>query len=316
MKLLVIGGAGFIGTVLAARLRASGYDVVVMDKKAPNGADPAYVQADIREAAAITPHFEGVDVIINLAAEHQDDVRPLSLYTDVNVGGAENICAAAAAHGVSRVIFTSSVAVYGHSRAPLTEASPHSFFNEYGRTKHLAEAVFQAWRSQGAERRLHIVRPTVIFGPGNRGNVFNLLRQIKYGPFLMVGAGESIKSIAHVENISAFLEHVLGLESDAGVFNYSDGPDFTMAELVGYVDSLLGRKKPRLLKLPVTLGLVLGKALDGVARVTGRSFPISAVRIEKFCSNSVVSAQAARSTGFTPPVELRDGLRAMVLDHV
>ena len=86
--------------------------------------------------------------------------------------------------GASRIVFTSSVAVYGFAPPDTSEAGDISYFNEYGRTKHIAEKVYADWQAEDPLNRcLVIVRPTVIFGPGNRGNVYNLLRQIANGWF-------------------------------------------------------------------------------------------------------------------------------------
>jgi GlcNAc-P-P-Und epimerase len=83
-------------------------------------------------------------------------------------------------------------------------------FNEYGRSKYQAEEVFRRWQQEDANQRtLVIVRPTVVFGERNRGNVYNLLKQLASGHFVMVGKGPKYKSMAYVENVAAFLEHAL-----------------------------------------------------------------------------------------------------------
>ena len=121
---------------------------------------------------------EGV-VIVNLAAEHRDDVRPLSLYDEVNVQGARNICTVAREKNINTIVFTSSVSVYGFALIGTDESGTIAPVNDYGRTKFEAEQVFKAWQSEEPfNRTLVIVRPTVVFGEQNRGNVYNLLRQI------------------------------------------------------------------------------------------------------------------------------------------
>jgi GlcNAc-P-P-Und epimerase len=85
-------------------------------------------------------------VLINLAAEHRDDVRPKSLYDEVNVDGARNLCQVAREKGIQHIIFTSSVAVYGFAPAGTDESGEINYFNDYGRTKWLAEGVFKEWQ--------------------------------------------------------------------------------------------------------------------------------------------------------------------------
>ena len=104
----------------------------------------------------------------------------------------------------------------------------------------LTEEKFRKWQAQG-DNSLIVVRPTVIFGEGNRGNVFNLLNQIASGKFLMVGAGENKKSMAYIGNIVAFFETCILTNQKYGVYNYLDTPDLTMNELVSKVERKSGR---------------------------------------------------------------------------
>ncbi len=201
-----------------------------------------------------------------MAAEHRDDVRPLSLYVDVNVGGAKNICTVAREKGVQTIIFTSTVAVYGFSPIGTDESGIIAPFNDYGRTKYEAEQVFKAWQAEvPTERTLVIIRPTVVFGEQNRGNVYNLLRQIASGKFVMVGNGENRKSMAYVENVAAFIEYAMSFKPGIHIYNFIDKPDFTMNRLVANVNRILGRSEKIGIRLPFALGYIVGKGFDLVA---------------------------------------------------
>jgi nucleoside-diphosphate-sugar epimerase len=122
----------------------------------------------------------------------------------------------------------------------------------------------------------------------------------------MVGTGKNVKSMAYVENVAAFLLYSLGFGPGVHVYNYVDKPDFDMQALVDIVHDALGRKRSRL-KLPYAAGLLVGAVFDLLSKVTGRKFPISSIRIRKFCANTMFNTNA-RSTGFIPPVSLRQGL--------
>ena len=111
------------------------------------------------------------------------------------MNGAENVALVCEEKNIDKIVFTSTVAVYGFAAPGTDETGEINPFNEYGRTKFEAEEKLRAWHERG-ENSLIIVRPTVIFGEGNRGNVFNLLNQIASGQFLMVGRGENKKSMA------------------------------------------------------------------------------------------------------------------------
>lgn len=319
MKICVIGGAGFIGSRLCKQLLNGGHEVVLMDKLEPDGSADcrcSYIVGDVRNIEDIERAVVGCDIIYNLAAEHQDNVTPLSLYDDVNVGGASNICEVAAKFNIERIIFTSSVAVYGSHSAPMSELTHHAYFNDYGRTKHLAEEVFEGWLVGNADRKLTIVRPTVVFGPGNRGNVYNFLKQIKRGPFVMIGRGNNIKSMAYVENVVSFLVYLAARPKRHEIFNYSDKPDLSVRELVNFSDSVLGRTELRRLSLPLWLGVSIGIAADVASKLLRRSLPISEIRVRKFCSPSEIDASKAMNSGFVPPVQMIKGLEEMIRLHV
>lgn len=305
----VIGGSGFIGTRLCQRLTKAGLAFENLDK-ALSEAFPAQTKlVDVRSLEALQQSSKNSSTIINLAAEHRDDVQPKSLYHEVNVQGARNTCELARARGIQKIIFTSTVAVYGFARPGTDETGVVRPFNEYGRTKLEAEKIFQEWQNEKPRSRsLVIVRPTVVFGEGNRGNVYNLLKQIASGRFVMIGNGRNIKSMAYVENVSAFLEYCLKMESGLHLFNYVDKPDFDMNSLVGHIREFLGRHENRV-RMPYAVGMGIGKLFDGLALVSGKSFPISSIRVKKFCADTQFNTSLSHTTDFVAPISLKEGLQ-------
>ena len=218
-KIAIVGGAGFVGTRLAARLDFGATLYSIFDIDTSNALGRQIVSVDVENQASLRP-LTTHTCIINLAAVHRDDVRPLSRYDNVNVQGAVNVCEAAREHGINKIIFTSSVAIYGFSAPDTDESGEPNYFNDYGRTKYFAEQIYKEWQVEDPENRtLIIVRPTVIFGEGNRGNVFNLLKQIASGRFMMFGNGKNKKSMAYVENVVAFLEYSLSFKPGLHIYN-------------------------------------------------------------------------------------------------
>jgi nucleoside-diphosphate-sugar epimerase len=248
-------------------------------------------------------------VVFHLAAEHRDDVRPTSLYYDVNVGGARNLVGAAEACGVDRIVFTSTVAVYGLEAGEADETTPVAPFNDYGRSKLQSEEVFKGWAECDPNRTLAIVRPTVVFGENNRGNVFTLIDQIRRKRFLMVGDGSNRKSMCYVGNLVPFLSRFLVVDG-VSVTNYVDKPDLTAGELVAQIRSELGIQGS-VPSLPLWLGMAGGAAFDALAAVTRRRFPISKVRVEKFTASTQVSSLEMPSD-FVPPYTLAQGIKRMI----
>lgn len=316
MSICIVGGSGFIGTRLCRRLAADpqvgaeGFSIV---DKVQGTAFPAQTRvADVRDLAALQAAVGAAKVVVNLAAEHRDDVRPLSLYDEVNVGGARNLCEVARALDIRTLVFTSSVAVYGFAPLDTDETGTIAPFNDYGRTKFEAERVLRDWQAEAPQTRtLVVIRPTVVFGEQNRGNVYNLLRQIASGRFLMIGTGRNRKSMAYVENVAAFIQYALTFAPGVHTYNYIDKPDFTMNDLVAQVRQRLGKGNGVGPRLPYAVGYVLGLVADGVSRLSGRNLPVSAIRVKKFCANTAFNTSASR-TGFVAPVALQDALARTV----
>lgn len=307
-KIALLGGSGFIGTRLTSDLLRSGHNVTIVDIEPSTTYPDLRLNGDVRDLNSLIETCAECDTIINLAAAHRDDIRPISLYYDTNVTGARMTCQAAEKLGINRIIFTSSVAVYGHQDGEPDETAQHHPIGPYGETKSQAEVVFKEWHAKDpVNRTLVIIRPTVVFGPKNRGNVYNLMEQIAKGRFLMIGSGENRKSMAYVGNVAAFLNYSLSFDKGQHIFNYIDKPDFTMNALVNLVKSRTGVKTLNL-RLPKIIGLCAGMMLDVVARTTGKKLPISRVRVEKFCATTVFKADRVKASGFIAPTELEQGL--------
>lgn len=304
MKIAITGGNGFIGSRLADLLIADGHQVVSIDT---NGPTPV----DILDRAALTNAVKGCNAIYHLAAAHRDDIFPRTVYYDVNAGGTKNVIDAANAAGITQIIFTSTFAVYGLNTGMPDEDSDLHPFNDYGKSKLEGEQHLKLWVKGDAARTLTIVRPVVVFGEGNRGNVHTYISQIVSGKFVMIGKGTNRKSMAYVGNVAAFLKHCLNEKAGFALYNYADKPDFDMNTLTDVVYRKLGKSKPSF-RIPYPVGLMAGVAFDILARVTRRSFPISKVRVQKFCADTTCASERRKATGFVERYTLAEGLERMI----
>lgn len=354
MQITIIGGSGFVGTRLTKRLLESGHTVKIADKRKSVTYPELWLRCDVRNSGNETREFpasltdeamapgadkiakesqpmhsllevlKGSDVVINLSAEHRDDVTPKSLYDEVNVQGSENVCKACTELGIHRIIFTSSVAVYGFAPVGTDESGEIKYFNDYGRTKFLAEEKYREWLKADSSNSVTIIRPTVIFGEQNRGNVYNLLRQIAGGKFPMVGKGTNRKSMNYVENVAAFIQFCVENEeklpcfendfdgTKAGkqhLFNYCDEPAYDMNHLVLDCYKALGKPKTKLFHFPYALAYFGGLCFDLLAIILHKKFAINSIRVKKFCQNTWFKSSRVPQTEFSAPVSLEEGLR-------
>ncbi|MDB9894016.1 NAD-dependent epimerase/dehydratase family protein [Flavobacteriaceae bacterium] len=305
MNILIIGGSGFVGSFLIKELE--GFNIGNLDKNPSPFYDKNTVIGDIRVIDEIKIP-KGTDSVVLLAAEHRDDISPVALYYDVNVQGTKNVLQAMDSAGVKNLVFTSSVAIYGLNKKNPNETHKEDPFNHYGKSKWEAESVIKEWyESDPNNKSVTILRPTVIFGERNRGNVYNLLKQISSGRFIMIGKGQNKKSMAYVGNIVAFIKSRLdSIDLGYHIFNYADKPDLNMTQLTHLIESKI---KMNLSKqtIPFWLGMVGGYAFDLLAFFLRKKLSISSVRVQKFCATTQFDASKVHDV-FKSPYTLNEGL--------
>ncbi|PRD56494.1 NAD-dependent epimerase/dehydratase family protein [Sphingobacterium gobiense] len=313
MKIVLIGGSGFVGTHLIDRLlEIPGIDVLNIDKNNSEKYPELTRIGNVMDWQTLAHHSKGGNVAVLLAAEHRDDVSPTSLYYDINVEGMRNTLKAMDANGIKRLIFTSSVAVYGLDKDNPNETAAIDPFNDYGKSKWQAEQVLNVWYRNHPDWDISIIRPTVIFGEGNRGNVYNLLKQIAGGQFMMIGKGNNKKSMSYIGNIVTFIAFLIEKKTIGyEIYNYADQPDFTTKDLVRHTGEILGKKIPTA-RIPYWLGMMGGYGFDTLAFITRKKLNISSVRVKKFCATTQFDVGKVQASGFVPPFTLKEGLKRML----
>jgi nucleoside-diphosphate-sugar epimerase len=312
LKVLVIGNSGFIGRPLADALLSEGHEVLGMDVRPPAEKPPyACVAGDIRSKEDIRRAAEGTDLIINLAAVHKDFGVSTEAYFAVNDVGTHNVVVASSELGIERVFFFSSTAVYGPA-VKVTEKTPVAPAVVYGESKVAGERRVATWAAENPGRHAVILRPTVVFGPRNFGNMCNLIQTIAARRFVMVGNGENIKSVAYVGNVvAAAMFLIRQMRPGLVVYNYSDYPQMTARELVGQICLALERRAPRF-HLPLGPVLAAAQAVDVVGRWTGYDFPITANRIRKLNTSTAIISDEIRNLGFRQVASIEESIGATV----
>jgi len=307
----IIGGSGFVGSFLIKELRS---DVIEnIDKKISPFYDSITRIGDVRNIDDLKLN-DSTKVVVLLAAEHRDDVEPVSLYYDVNVKGTRNVLDSMDVAGVKNLIFTSSVAIYGLNKGMPDENCPDDPFNHYGKSKLEAERIIKEWFYNDPHgKSITIIRPTVIFGERNRGNVYNLLKQISSGRFVMIGDGKNKKSMAYVGNVVSFIkDRIENFSPGIQVYNYADMPDLSMLELTEKIEEKMKVKIPSY-KIPFPIGVLVGCFFDCMSILTKKKFSVSSVRIKKFCASTQIDSSKAHRI-FNAPFTLEEGLNK-TLEH-
>lgn len=225
----------------------------------------------------------------------------------LDVDGAKNVCDVAEQLGIKHIVFTSTVAVYGFVEKETGEDGEYHPFNDYGKSKLEAEYVYDAWQIKSVNHTLVTIRPRVFFGENNRGNVYNLFRQIALCRFLMIGSGNNQKSMEYVENVAAFIHFATTFTEGKHVFNYIDKPDFTMNELITVICHALDKPKSNI-RIPYPIGIMGGYCFDILSKITVKEFPVSSIRVKKFCVRMQFKSNYIADTSFKAPVTLEKGI--------
>lgn len=307
---LIFGGAGFIGRRLAQRLTAAGQRVTIADIAPPSGkvAGAERRFADVRRLRVGDLRAGLETTIYLLAAKHRTPGHESGEYFETNVTGARRIAAFAAASGVRRIVFTSSVAVYGPGEDRKCEATAPTPESSYGWSKLLAEAELSAWAEQDARRRLVIARPAAVFGPGEGGNFTRLARALKRRAFAYPGRSDTIKGCCFVDDLIDSFGFALKAGERRLVYNFAYPEPYTLAAICETFRIVGGLPRP-LGHVPRPLLFALGRVcemLDDVGAATG----VNRARIAKLTRSTNISPSRLSSMGYRFPTDLAGGLSA------
>lgn len=308
--ILVTGATGFVGKALVRSLVERGVEVRVGVRRMPDDL-PSQVQAvtvaDMDRSTDWHEALHGIERVVHAAARvhvmAENAADPLAEFRRVNVESTLNLAQQAAAVGVRRFVFLSSVKVNGEltpeGRA-LTEADPPSPSDPYGVSKNEAEMGLRQIAAQSA-MEVVIIRPPLVYGPGVKANFAALVGAVKRGWPLPLGAINNKRSLVALDNLVDFIETCL-FHPKAGneTFLVSDGNDLSTAELVRGLARWAG-KPDRLFSLPTWMLVAVGAALrksDAVQRLTG--------------SLQVDIAKARKLLDWIPPISPDEGLKRVI----
>ncbi len=313
MKVFLTGGSGFIGTHLRLFLETKGIDVVYFDKREPKIISKSkYIKGDIRDYNKLLESMAECSVVFHLAAEWDDFIEDSNLYYDVNVNGTQQVINAAKALSINKIINYSSVSVYGEFEGECEENStPLKPVNHYGKSKLQAETLFDEWFEVDNTISIIHLRPSVVFGVNNYGNIYRLINQIASGKYFHISKGTSKKSITYVENlVEATLFLYNNMKPGIEVYNYSDEPHHSSIQISNTIAKALGKKEP--LTLPYWIALVVAIPFDFLIWMTKKNFPISTMRVRKYCTQTLNNSKKIIDLGFKPKYSSKEGLNITV----
>ena len=271
MKAFVTGGTGFIGRCVVRRLIDRGYQVMAL-ARSESGADvlrdlgAVVVPGDITDRESMREAMTGSDVVFHIAAIYNFSPDALAQCAAANVDGTRNILELAFELGVPRIVYTSTVAVFGDTRGEIPDETYFAggpFLTEYDRTKWLAHyEVAEPLIAQGAP--IIIVMPGGVYGPGDNSWLAETMRMFYRGMLPVLPGPETVFTFAYVDDVAE--GHILAAEKGrVGESYILAGPAVPIGEMIDFWSQLTGKPRP--------VARIPARFARGLAPVTGRIQP-------------------------------------------
>lgn len=306
---VIFGGCGFFGTHITRKLAADPTvdRIIQADIRPPREAQAKaeYVVCDVREPIniAVTGEVE----IYNFAAVHTTPGHEDWEYFWTNISGATNVCRFAAAVGANKMVFTSTMGIYGPQEERVDESTIPQPVTAYGRSKWLAEHINEDWQAQSAKRRLVIVRPAVTFGEGENGNFERLAKLLKRRLFVYPGRKDTIKSCAPVEELGRTIDFMAAFDEPVVryIFAY---PERTTTETINQsFHDAAGYHIPNVV-IPESLTMAAAWVFEMLGKI-GLKTAINRARVRKLIHSTNVVPKELIDRGFRFEIGLTEALR-------
>ncbi len=304
---VISGGSGYIGGYTLNHLVENDLceKVILLDIKLPRQElwsqetqkafierRVEFIECDVRHPIAWSS--SDVDVIFNFAAIHREPGHEPPEYFETNILGAENIVELADRIGCKSIVFTSSIAPYGHAHEARTESSLVVPYSPYGASKLAAEKIHQGWQLKGDGRSLVIVRPGVIYGPHEDGNVPRLKQALRKNLFCYVGNRKVQKAGGYVKELARSMLWVLDYMKEHDVnfvlYNFSFPQPPSLEEYVSTIEKVLSVKR-LVPNIPYPAVLMMSHVMHAITATLGINQPVHPERIKKLKVNNLIIPQ-------------------------
>ena len=309
MRVLVTGASGMLGRATATALAARGDDVTVLQRR-PAGLDVREVLGDIADPAVVERAVAGQDAVLHLAAK-VDVTGPWAEYERANVVGTRTVVEACRRAGVRRLVHVSSPSV-AHGGSALVgvgagPADPSRARGNYARSKALAEQA--ALAADSTSLAVLVVRPHLVWGPGDTQLVERIVERARAGRLPVIGSGAALIDTTYVDNAADAMVAAIDAEAHGEALVVSNGEPRPVAEVIERLCRAAGVPGPRR-HVPFPLAWVAGVAVEGVWGATRRrdTPPLTRFLAEQLATAHWFDQRRTRSVlNWTPRVSLAEG---------
>jgi nucleoside-diphosphate-sugar epimerase len=319
VKVLVTGATGYVGSAIAQACISAGLDVRLTDRSATVNYERAqYQTSNLLDENSLAHATSGVDVVVHaagLAHQFGGAGEDTESFNRVNVQGTANLCRAAIASGVRRLVLISSVSVYGPGAGVKSESHPCQPEGAYAKSKYEAEKKASELAVE-ARMPLTILRLATVYGEGDPGNVGRLIRALDKGRFLWIGDGSNSKSLIHRDDVARACLAVVQKPApsyDLEAYNVT-APPCTMSEVVNQICVALSRRVPRL-HVPSAPLVLLASSASRLPGLTRRLTPIQRT-LRKWLEDDIYDgAKFEQTFKFKTAVSISEGINREVAWH-
>ncbi|VEG58018.1 nucleoside-diphosphate-sugar epimerase [Mycolicibacterium aurum] len=299
---LVTGSAGFIGSALVKHLREAGRPVVGLDRVAESSADS--LRVDLTTLTAEDLPQPCPPTIIHLAALSKEPGFPWRDYFANNAEATRRLCHAADQAGVQNIVFTSSMMAFASGPWRRSETDFGDADTAYGASKLQAEEILRTWQAEKPGRRLRIVRPGVVFGPGDQGNMRRLIHGLSRKRFGYIGRQDTVKSCIYLKDMVRLLTLLIDDDGPHDVYHAVYPEPTTIRDHVDAINAAWGwdRRPPT---VPYRFAYAAATPF-AVIDPAGTRFGVHPRRIQKLQFDTNISSARLADIGFTQQYSLTE----------
>jgi len=311
MKALITGASGFIGRELARLLVESGWEVIGTSRHATTiqGVEWHHWDATQQPDCSL---FAGVDVIFHLAgkahaiAESQQDNDD---YDTINYGGTERLLHAAHREEIPRIVYFSSVKAVGDAAGIMDASTDLPADTPYGRSKRKAERLLL---ESGLIAQPVIVRPSMVYGATDKGNLPRMIRASKRGIFPPLPHTGSRRSMVHVHDVArAALLLATHPAASQQIYIVTDGEEYAIHQIQQWIRDALDKPTPSW-TLPLPLLQLAASLGDAIGSMSGRNFPLNSATLDKLIGDARYSSEPLQKLGFSAHHTLQPAMAEIV----
>ncbi len=301
-SVLITGSTGFIGSALMSYLRDAGRRVVGIDRAAQPEADS--LRVDLTTITGDDLPQPCPPTIIHLAALSKEPGYPWRDYFANNAEATRRLCRAADEAGVQNIVFTSSMMAFASGPWRRSESDFGDADTAYGASKLQAEEILRTWQAEKAGRRIRIVRPGVVFGPGDTGNMRRLIHGLSKGRFAYIGRDDTVKSCIYLKDMVRLLVRLIDDDGPHDTYHAVYPQPTTIRDHVEAINAAWGwdRHPPT---VPYRLALAAATPF-AVVDPPGTRFGVHPRRIQKLHLDTNISSERLADLGFTQQYSLRE----------